>query len=420
MNPRVARVVTAAATQYPAIVIAKDRHFRQPEKPRGRGAEVHADKDLGREKGRKSRTGQTSASALPCHGSMQGNGRRVPTPSLSYQGGRKGQGRSRPQCWWLPVPHTARGGQALSRSGWIRTRSQMRSRQGRRLQQGRAPARMHRRAAGRVRGERTTHRPEGRPERCHDCRRFHIQRRVSTRKGINRYPHKKPVNNPRPGASFCGPAANCQVHADHCLSHRSRTGCRRTGTGCGYHRTPFRPGGQRSGGMVRQCKKVCPLPVIATLPLCTGRRAVLREPGGVGTKDRAGHPTRGLCRCRAAVCPRGRTGKSRGKNDHRIAPCFADAPASRPLRAGAGAPGVRRHPQDHRNPGKRGRSHRPDCLYPCGKKTGCTGVMGASFRYARAILPLFGSEFVYCHTGVPTAEGQYSVKEFVALRKLLF
>ncbi len=29
------------------------------------------------------------------------------------------------------------------------------------------------------------------------------------------------------------------------------------------------------------------------------------------------------------------------------------------------------------------------------KKPICTGVMGAQFRYARAILPLFGSEFVY-------------------------
>lgn len=49
----------------------------------------------------------------------------------------------------------------------------------------------------------------------------------------------------------------------------------------------------------------------------------------------------------------------------------------------------------------------------------CTGVMGARFRSARAILPLFGSEFVYCHAGTPVAEGQYSVKEFVALKKLL-
>jgi 3-dehydroquinate dehydratase I len=48
-----------------------------------------------------------------------------------------------------------------------------------------------------------------------------------------------------------------------------------------------------------------------------------------------------------------------------------------------------------------------------------TGVMGSRFRHARAILPVFGSEFVYCHTGEPTAEGQYSVEEFVQLRKLL-
>jgi len=49
----------------------------------------------------------------------------------------------------------------------------------------------------------------------------------------------------------------------------------------------------------------------------------------------------------------------------------------------------------------------------------CTGVMGDRFRHARAMLPLFGSEFVYCHTGVPTAAGQYSVEEFVQLRRIL-
>jgi 3-dehydroquinate dehydratase-1 len=54
------------------------------------------------------------------------------------------------------------------------------------------------------------------------------------------------------------------------------------------------------------------------------------------------------------------------------------------------------------------------------KKPICTGVMGTRFRAARAILPLFGSEFVYCHTGKPTAAGQYSVEEFVHLRHLLF
>jgi len=53
------------------------------------------------------------------------------------------------------------------------------------------------------------------------------------------------------------------------------------------------------------------------------------------------------------------------------------------------------------------------------KKPVCTGVMGAKFRYARAILPLFGSFLVYCHTGTRTAEGQYSVQEFISLMTLL-
>ena len=49
------------------------------------------------------------------------------------------------------------------------------------------------------------------------------------------------------------------------------------------------------------------------------------------------------------------------------------------------------------------------------KKPVCTGVMGGQFRYARAILPLFGSEMVYCHVGTATSAGQYSVQEFVKL-----
>ena len=49
----------------------------------------------------------------------------------------------------------------------------------------------------------------------------------------------------------------------------------------------------------------------------------------------------------------------------------------------------------------------------------CTSIMGTAFRHARAILPLFGSEFVYCHAGNPTAPGQYSVAEFRELMRLL-
>ncbi len=53
------------------------------------------------------------------------------------------------------------------------------------------------------------------------------------------------------------------------------------------------------------------------------------------------------------------------------------------------------------------------------KKPVCTGVMGSKFRYARVILPLFGSWLAYCHTGTRTAEGQYSVQEFISLMKML-
>jgi len=53
------------------------------------------------------------------------------------------------------------------------------------------------------------------------------------------------------------------------------------------------------------------------------------------------------------------------------------------------------------------------------KKPVCTGVMGAQFRYARAILPLFGSELVYCNVGTATAAGQYTVEEFIKLMELM-
>jgi 3-dehydroquinate dehydratase-1 len=53
------------------------------------------------------------------------------------------------------------------------------------------------------------------------------------------------------------------------------------------------------------------------------------------------------------------------------------------------------------------------------KKPICTGVMGEKFRYARAILPLFGSELVYCNVGTATAAGQYSVEEFIRLTELM-
>ena len=53
------------------------------------------------------------------------------------------------------------------------------------------------------------------------------------------------------------------------------------------------------------------------------------------------------------------------------------------------------------------------------QKPVCTSIMGAEFRYARPILPLFGSEFVFCHAGTPTAEGQYHIREMRQLADLL-
>jgi 3-dehydroquinate dehydratase-1 len=53
------------------------------------------------------------------------------------------------------------------------------------------------------------------------------------------------------------------------------------------------------------------------------------------------------------------------------------------------------------------------------KKPISTGVMGEKFRYARAMLPFFGSEFVYCHMGTAVAAGQYSVEEFKTLMGFL-
>jgi 3-dehydroquinate dehydratase-1 len=40
-----------------------------------------------------------------------------------------------------------------------------------------------------------------------------------------------------------------------------------------------------------------------------------------------------------------------------------------------------------------------------------TSIMGSRFRFARLILPLFGSSFLFCAAGRPTAEGQFPVKE---------
>ncbi len=49
----------------------------------------------------------------------------------------------------------------------------------------------------------------------------------------------------------------------------------------------------------------------------------------------------------------------------------------------------------------------------------CVSIVGEEYRYTRALLPLFGSEFAYCHAGTPTAKGQYHVEELKQLLEML-
>lgn len=48
-----------------------------------------------------------------------------------------------------------------------------------------------------------------------------------------------------------------------------------------------------------------------------------------------------------------------------------------------------------------------NCKYS--KKPVITSIMGSKYYWARVIMPLFGSEFVYCHSGEAAAEGQYEL-----------
>ena len=49
----------------------------------------------------------------------------------------------------------------------------------------------------------------------------------------------------------------------------------------------------------------------------------------------------------------------------------------------------------------------------------CVSVMGEKFRFARAILPLFGSVLVYCHMGQTAAAGQYHISEMKKIQEML-
>lgn len=46
------------------------------------------------------------------------------------------------------------------------------------------------------------------------------------------------------------------------------------------------------------------------------------------------------------------------------------------------------------------------------KKPVITSIMGVDFRYARLLLPLFGSFLIYCHCGAAASPGQYHVREW--------
>jgi 3-dehydroquinate dehydratase-1 len=49
----------------------------------------------------------------------------------------------------------------------------------------------------------------------------------------------------------------------------------------------------------------------------------------------------------------------------------------------------------------------------------CTGVLGEEYRFARAILPFFGSGLAYTHAGTQGAPGQFSLEDFRKVRALL-
>jgi 3-dehydroquinate dehydratase-1 len=40
-----------------------------------------------------------------------------------------------------------------------------------------------------------------------------------------------------------------------------------------------------------------------------------------------------------------------------------------------------------------------------------TSIMGGEYRFARILLPLFGSSMIFCYAGIPAAEGQFTVPE---------
>ncbi len=46
-------------------------------------------------------------------------------------------------------------------------------------------------------------------------------------------------------------------------------------------------------------------------------------------------------------------------------------------------------------------------------------IMGARFRFVRLVLPLFGSEFFFCHAGTPTSPGQFHIREWKEFEEIV-
>ncbi len=53
------------------------------------------------------------------------------------------------------------------------------------------------------------------------------------------------------------------------------------------------------------------------------------------------------------------------------------------------------------------------------KKPVVTSIMGDKFRHFRPLLPLFGSEYIFCHAGMSTSAGQYHAGEIRQLYRIL-
>ena len=158
--------------------------------------------------------------------------------------------------------------------------------------------------------------------------------------------------------------------------------------------------------MVRQCKKVCPLPVIATLRSAQEGGRYFGSPEEWAQKIAPVIPLvdyvdveQQFAREAGPVTAAGRAIIA-SHHEAQMMPLHVLFVLEQELRAYGDIPKI------IVTPGNEDELIDLIAFTRAAKKPVCTGVMGTSFRYARAILPLFGSEFVYCHTGAPTAEGQ--------------